>query len=150
MDISLAISILALLVSALSALYARWAASEAKHANRISSHSHKLAVLESARNFRAGFQVNGESLEAAYFYSLLDSASKASLYFTKPVTEHLSKYAEAAHNVLIARESVKLLQSVNSNAAPAKWEEIFQLVDACRAIEGSLLADLESQTRIVS
>ena len=150
MSISLALSILALLLSALSALYARWAASEAKQANRISSHNHRLGILESARTFKAGFRVNGEALESGYFYSLLDSASKASLYFTKPVADHLAKYAEAAHDVLIARDSARRFQSVNHDVPPGKWQEIFQLVDACRAIEGNLLTDLELQTRIIS
>lgn len=150
MSISLSLSVLALLVSVLSAIYARRAASEAKQANRISSHNHKLAILESTRTFQAAFRVNGEALEAAYFYSLLDAASKASLYFTRSVADHLSKYAGAAHSVLIARDGARRHESVNYAVPREKWDEIFQLVDACRAIESTLLADLESQTQIVA
>jgi len=149
MDISLALSILALLLSALSALYARWAVSEAKQANRISGHSHKLAILENARNFCGGFRIDGEALASTYFDSLLESSGKASLYFSKPVADHLAKYADAALAVLIARDGLNRIKSTNGDVPSEKWEEVFRLVDACRAMEGSLLADLEAQTRVV-
>lgn len=150
MSTSLLLSGLALLVSVLSAIYARRAASEAKQANHISSHNQKLAILESIRAFQAAFRVHGDAVEAAYFYSLLDAASKASLYFTRSVADHLSSYAEAAHRVLIARDGAWRLESANREVPREKWDEIYRLVDACREIEGSLLAELESQTQIAA
>ena len=150
MSTSLALSVIALLVSALSAVYARRAASEARQANRIASHNQKLAILESAWVFRDAFRINGEAIEAAYVYSLLDAASKACLYFTGSSADHLSMYAKAAHGVLIARDGARRLESMHRDVSREKWDEIFQLVDACRAVEGSLIADLESQTQIVA
>jgi hypothetical protein len=65
------------------------------------------------------------------------------------VADHLSKYAKAAHKVLIARDRAKHLAAINRDVPKEKWDEIFQLVDQCRAVEGSLLADLQPQTKIV-
>ncbi len=149
MSTELAVAATALLVSVLSAIYARRAATEAKNANRISSHQHKLEILEAARTFKDLFRTDGEAVEAPIFYSLLTSADKASLYFTRPVAAHLTKYAQAAHHVLIAREGAKRLEAIDRSVPREKWDEIFRLVDRCQDIEGELLANLESETKIV-
>jgi hypothetical protein len=149
MKIELAISILALLISLLSAVYSRWSFMEKRQANRISSHSHKLDILQSVSNFQAAFRVNGESVEDTYFDSLFSAAKKSRLYFSQPIYDHLSRYADAAFKVLIARDGAKRSESVNREVPSEKWEEIFSLVDKCRAAEGTLLADLESETKLV-
>jgi len=149
MTIELAISSIAILVAIASALYARHAVTEAKNANRISSHQHKLEILEAVRDFKHIFQVSGEAIDASLVYSLLGAAGKASLYFTKPVADHLSRYAASAYDMLIARDGAKRLESVQKEVPREKWEQIFSRVDDCRKIEGDLLAQLETQTKIV-
>ena len=148
MSIEVGVSIAALLLALLSAVYARRAAVEAKTANRISSHHHKLAILEATRDFRHIFTTQGEAIEANLIYTLYAAADKASLYFTAPVADHLSQYAKAAYDVLIARDGARGFESAGLDAR-TKWEQAFELVDRCRAIEGDLLADLESQTKLV-
>ena len=79
MSTELAISILALLVALLSAVYAGRAASEAKHANRISSHDHKVTILDAVRDFKHTFHTQGEAIDATFVYALRLAADKASL-----------------------------------------------------------------------
>ena len=150
MEIELAISILALLISLLSAVYSRWSFTEKRQANRISSHSHTLEILQSVSNFQSTFRMNGKSVEDAYFDSLFSAAKKSRLYFSQPIYDHLSRYADAAFEVLIARNGAKRFESVNRDVPSDKWEEIFNLVDICRTAEGTLLADLESETKLVN
>lgn len=50
------IALAALGVSALSALYARWAANEAKRANKIALHVHKVEIYEEAVSFSDCFR----------------------------------------------------------------------------------------------
>jgi hypothetical protein len=148
MNIECSISIIALLVAILSAIYARRAVSEAKNANRISSHQHKLVILEVARDFKHIFRTQGEAIEATLVYALLAAAGKTSLYFTRQVADHYSQYAEAAYHVLIARDRARSIESAGLDARN-KWEEVFALVDSCRNLEGDLLVQLELQTKII-
>lgn len=148
MSIEVGVSILAVLLALLSAVYARRAASEAKNANRISSHHHKLAILEAARDFKHIFTTQGEAIDASLIYALHSAADKASLYFTAPVASHLSEYAKSAYDVLIVRDSARGFESAGLDARP-KWAQAFELVDHCREIEGDLLTSLESQTKLV-
>lgn len=149
MSLELAISIVALLIAIASAIYARQSAAEAKTANRISSHQHKLELLQAARDFQGSLRVHGEAVDSSLVFGLLYASSKASLYFTANVADHFSKYANAAQSVHIARVSAQAFESAGLDASK-KWEEAFSRVDECRDIESSLLADLEAQTKIVS
>jgi hypothetical protein len=148
MSIEVGVSIVAVLLALLSAIYARRAASEAKNANRISSHHHKLAILEATRDFKHIFTTQGEAIEASLVYALYAAAGKASLYFTTPVANHLSQYAKAAYDVLIARDGARGFESAGLDAR-AKWTQTLELVGRCREVEGDLLANLESQTKLV-
>ena len=150
MNIELALSLAALLISTLSALYARNAVRESKRANLISSHSHKLEIFESVKHFRNAFKIHAEATDAKLFIALFSSASKSSLYFTQPVAADLSKYSNAAFKVLIARDRANQIESIGRDVPPEKWGSVFRLVDECRALEGTLVADLEEQTKIVS
>ena len=148
MKAELALSAIALLLSVARAIYARQAAAAAKTANRISSHQHKLELLRATREFQGALRVHGEMADSVLVYALLAASDKASLYFSPSVADHLSRYAGAAHRMLVARDSAKAFESASLDPRQ-KWEDAFSLVDQCRKIEGSLLADLEAETKIV-
>jgi hypothetical protein len=150
MRIELAVSLIALLIAGLSAIYARRSAVQAALANRISSHQPKSEILDSFLRFKGAFTINGEDADPSLFYSLMEAANRSNLYFTSPVSEHLLRYGRAAFGVLIARDNARRLESIEREVPTSKWDEIHALVDDCRSIEGDLQTQLESQTKLVN
>lgn len=59
MEYATVISVIALLVSALAAIYARWAAMEAKQANRLVLHEKQAAILDLVVQFEGYFKGYG-------------------------------------------------------------------------------------------
>ena len=88
-----AISVIALLVSVLCALYARRAAVHAHQANRISLHDRKLEVLDSFKRFHAALGAMGWDFDASDLYPLLAAPDKAKLYFQRPIVTELRQCA---------------------------------------------------------
>lgn len=93
------IALAAVVVSMLSALYARWAVNEAKHANRIALHIHKVEIYEEVISFsdcfRGLFSVPTEERLEAFRKK---AVHRAELYLSeevylqlKEIYEHCSK-----------------------------------------------------------
>lgn len=150
MKIELAISLLAIFIAGLSAIYARRSASEAAIANRIACHRPRSDILDAFLRFKGAFTVNSDDADPSLFYLLLEASNRSNLYFTPPVSEHLVLYARAAFDVLIARDNARRLESIDQEVPTSKWQEIWGLVDSCRSIEGDLQLQLEAQTKLVN
>jgi hypothetical protein len=149
MDASLGISAIAVLVSVLSAYYARRSSNEAKRANRIASHANKLAVFESARSFQTVFRIEGDETASEIFYALFGATRNADLYFTKPVADRLQHYVVLAHKVFVVRDGMRRYESLGKEIPAEKSREVFGLVDECRKAGESLVDDLQAETRVV-
>jgi hypothetical protein len=148
MSTAIAISLLALLISVLSAVYTRRSASHAKDANRIALHDRKIEVLTAFRRFQSALAAGGENFHEADLLPLLTAQDQAKLYFGPAVVAELRNYAHAAYELLIARDRAKSLVSAARDVPSAKWDEIFSKLDRCREMETTLLASLEAEVQL--
>lgn len=100
-DLPLVISIAALLVSLLSALYSRWVWSEQKKANDIAVHNRKLEIYKSFESLRFALLQHGTSVpleEVAKFYPY---SRDAEFYFSPDVHQKLEEYGEICFKLAI-------------------------------------------------
>lgn len=93
------IAIVAVIISGLSALYARWASSEAKRANEISLLSHRKAIYDAF--FELKMHMDQQAMRAQmeqvskFYYPIRD----ASVYFEKSLSEKVAQYYSQCLNV---------------------------------------------------
>lgn len=111
------IAIVAVIISGLSALYARWASSEARRANEIALLSHRKAIYDAFIELKMHMaqQAMRAQMEqvSKFYYPTRDS----SLYFKKSLSEKVSQYYSQCHNVAS-------LASVGNALYPNECDEI--------------------------
>lgn len=148
MDFATGISIIALLIAILSAVYARWSAREAKQANRISTHQHKLEILNSFNQFCTALATHSENFDKEYFNSLMYASYRVKLYFKKATVSDFALYSDTAHDLIILRNRIAGNQENDLPIPQAKFDEMYQKLDLCRQLEPDLLKKLESEVQV--
>ena len=149
MRIEIAVSLLALLISLLSAVYARRSVLQAKQANRIALHDRKLEVLNAFRQFRTALHTSGQDFEAADLFPLLNAPEKAKLYFEPALVAELKQYSAAGYELLHARDWARRYHSIGKDVPQERWEQIFGIVDRCHELEKDLAERLEAAVQVV-
>ena len=129
MSIEVAVSLLALLISLLSAVYARRSVSQAKRANLIALHDRKLEVLNAFKQFRTALHINGQDFEIADLFPLLNAPEKAKLYFMPALVTELKQYSAAGYELLHARDWARRYQAIGKDVPQERWDKIFCIVD---------------------
>lgn len=94
-ELSGMVAILAVLVAALSALYARWAWGEAKRANEISLSGHRKEIYDAFFELKMHMQNKAEFAEISEVSKFYYPSRNAQLYLPKNLAEKISKYYEA-------------------------------------------------------
>ena len=127
------IALAALGVSALSALYARWAANEAKRANNIALHVHKVEIYEEVVSFsdcfRGLFSVpTAERLEKFR----KNAVQRAELYLSEEVYQRLKEiYGHCNESEIwlsIADSEPKLEGTPNSLKVRQEYKSVLNLL----------------------
>ncbi|EGQ9893048.1 hypothetical protein [Vibrio cholerae] len=92
LDISDATAVVSLVVAALSALYARWAWSEAKKANQISLHQHQKAIYDAFFELKMHMTQKWDGAETSSVSKFYYPSKNAVFYFDKPLADEIAKY----------------------------------------------------------
>lgn len=88
------IAFTAVLVASLSALYARWAWSEAKKANKISMHGHKKEIYDAFYDLKMHMEQNADLAEQKNISKFYYGSRNARFYFCKKIADKLKDYFE--------------------------------------------------------
>ena len=91
-EVSDAIAGMVILISVLSALYARWAASEAKRANKLTLHPHKKMIFDAFMKLKMHMTARGlrpDIKEVSKFYQLSDESN---LYLSEQLSGKVKEY----------------------------------------------------------
>lgn len=92
MSISDATAVISLMVAALSALYARWACSEAKKANQINLHNHQKQIYDAFFELKMHMTQEWDGIEISGVSKFYYPSKNAVFYFEKKLAEDIAKY----------------------------------------------------------
>lgn len=93
------IAILATLVSGLSALYARWAYSEAKRSNELTLLGHRKAIFDAFFELKMHITQRAMRSELEQVSNFYYPSRDAAIYFEKALSEKISKFYEECFKV---------------------------------------------------
>ena len=82
----------AILVAALSALYARWAWSEAHKANKISLHGHKKEIYDAFFELKMHMDQKADLAEIEHIHKFYYGSRNARFYFCGNIADKLKNY----------------------------------------------------------
>ncbi|WP_318452345.1 hypothetical protein [Photobacterium leiognathi] len=82
----------AILVAALSALYARWAWSEAHKANKISLHGHKKEIYDAFFELKMHMEQEEDLAERDHIHKFYYGSRNARFYFCEKIADKLQNY----------------------------------------------------------
>jgi len=99
MGVSDKISIIAVLIAVLSAIYSRWAVYEAKTANRISKHERQLEIYNSFCELRLAMLQKATGINYADTANFYKPSKISELYFHKNTVSKLSEYFEVCYGL---------------------------------------------------
>ena len=139
------IALLSFAGAALSAIYARWTFSEAKKANQIAIHTHQKEIFDAFVSFRGEFLQVGEQFSDEALYNLSVASHTCDFYLPNSLANSLKEYASLANTINYNYKRAKRFESDNPDIASSAYDQIWQHVDRCRAIE----KDIENEMREV-
>jgi hypothetical protein len=88
------LSCAAILVAALSSVYARWAWSESHKANQISLHAHKKSIYDAFFELKMHMVQKARFAETEHVQKFYYGARNARFYFDKKIADKLRDYYE--------------------------------------------------------
>ncbi|MHA2879627.1 hypothetical protein ACXZ7R_24975 [Vibrio campbellii] len=120
MDISDATAVFSLVVAALSAVYARWAWSEAKKANEISLHTHQKEIYDAFFELKMHMTQKWDSAEVSSVSKFYYPSKNAVFYFDKVLADEISKYftvcfriADRNRRKTVSKERLELIDNAD-------------------------------------
>lgn len=90
---------LAILIAILSALYARWASSEAKRANEISLSAQRKEIYDAFFDLKMHMQQKAEDADAVEVSKFYRPSKNAKFFFKKDLAEKISRYFDACFSI---------------------------------------------------
>ncbi|RBW47185.1 hypothetical protein DS885_04595 [Psychromonas sp. B3M02] len=93
------LSFAAILVASLSALYARWAWSEAHKANELTLHQHKKEIYDSFFSLKGHMTQNWDRADISEVAKFYYPAKNAVFYFEKKIAAEIYSYFQVCFNI---------------------------------------------------
>jgi len=121
-EIVLVLPFIAILISSLSALYARWAWSEAKKANKLGLHSYQKDIFIGFTILKSHMDQRGYLAELEEVEKFNDLSKLVKLYFKNTIVEELNSYYALCEDIAIHNRppvSAKNLLSLTKKANDA-------------------------------
>jgi hypothetical protein len=98
------ISALALLVSALSALYARYSVQEARRTNEITIHNERLKIFKVILELRGLLTRHGVNIKENDLFSFYEFVQLSEFYYDKSIHEDIKAYFDTAWEIVKQRD----------------------------------------------
>ena len=124
------LALAAILVAALSALYTRWAWSEANKANKINLHSHKKEIYDAFFQLKIYMGQKADFAEKEHVHKFYYGSRSAHFYFCKEIADKLKKYFD------------QCLYIADMNSTNLTGEQRIELVDKAKNAK-SLSVEIE-------
>lgn len=131
------IAIVAALIAALSALYARWASIEAKRANEISLLGHRKAIFDAFFELKMHMEQRGTRPEMEHVSKFYYPSRDAAVYFEKELSEKVSSYYSKCFKVAD-------LARLGNALYPNETEEIKNLYESAASMSVELEETMSS------
>jgi len=109
--ISLVISLVAIFISILSALYARRAANEASKANEIALHNERLKIFKAILELRGKVMAQGVDIKEYELFSFYEYVQLSEFYYNHSIHEQVKDYFDCVQNIVILRSQWEVAES---------------------------------------
>lgn len=109
--IPLVISLVAIFISILSALYARRAANEASKANEIALHNEKLKIFKGILELRGKVMAQGVDIKEHELFSFYEYVQLSEFYYNHSIHEQVKDYFDCVQNIVILRSQWEVAES---------------------------------------
>ncbi len=148
MDAPFLLSLAALAVSILAALYARWAALEAKKANQLTQIEKRVEIYRAFDTLRFAMLRDACDISHKETSILYQPSRESEFHFPRPIAEKLKKYHKVCFNLAeVNRKSKRSdLSEGDINDIHAKQD---QLLDEEAALADELDKDIRKQIKTV-
>lgn len=137
LDASDVIALFALLVAGLSALYARWAAMQAKRANELSLLAHRKAIYDAFHELRMHMEQRGHRPDMEQVSKFYLPSKDAAFYFKESLATEISKYYDLCFRVAD-------LARVGNALYPNERDEVKTSAQEARALAEEIDGDLKT------
>ncbi|EGR0102235.1 hypothetical protein Q2Y28_004230 [Vibrio vulnificus] len=111
------LSFLAILVASLSALYARWAWSEAHKANELTLHQHRKEIYDSFFSLKSHMTQHWDGADISEVAKFFYSSKNATFYFDEEIASEICCYYKACFYIAdnnrpsrVASERIELIE----------------------------------------
>lgn len=145
------VAIVALLVSALSAWYARWAVTESKKANEIAIHSEKLAIFKGFMNLKSGLSAHGGDFDEDDLFGFYRSANIAEFYFDKSISKSIQELLDIADEFIRYRRKWRRMDK--EPVIPDNHDEVvnkaYDLLEQLRLKVSEIEIEMRKDLRVV-
>lgn len=141
-DTATLIAVGAAFVAALSALYARWQALAAGHANEIALHENRLTVYKGLVRFRAHISAHGTSIKEEEVCRFAEAAELSEFYFPPHIHPRLDAIFEQAMKLLSLNDEWEQAKQYDQDKANGLVKQRHELMrgtrDECYQITNEL------------
>jgi hypothetical protein len=100
METSYLISFLAILISGLSALYARHAAKEAMRSNEIAIHNERLRIFKGILELRGELSRHGVNIKEHDLFGYYENVQLSEFYYNETIHKKIKEYFDIAWEVV--------------------------------------------------
>ena len=132
------IAVIAALVALLSAVYARWQARAAQHANEISLHEGRLSIYRGVGRFRVHITSRGTGILEEEVWKLAETVELSEFYFPSEIHKRLDEVFKNALRLLTLNDEWEHRKREDPSTAGALVEPRHALMrttrDECQAI----------------
>jgi hypothetical protein len=131
-DASIIVAVVAALVAALSAVYARWQAVAAGRANEIALHESRLTVYKGLGRFRAHISARGVTIKEEEVWRFSEVVELSEFYFPSTIHPRVNKVFEDALKLLSLNDEWEDARRNNAEQANALLKQRHELMRATR------------------
>ena len=143
------ITIIALIVAAVTGYISYQSKKEAEKSNKIAAHDHQKEILDAFNNFRAEEVQLGWDLSKDTMNSLSKAAHTADLYLEKELAEKLKKYTDYANKAQCMYKRIEVFNNLKRGVPEEYLKEMFLYEDKCRTLEKDIEQGLMDVLRLV-
>jgi hypothetical protein len=131
LSISDATAVIAILIATLSAIYSKWAWSEAKKANKISLHEHQRHIYEAFYQLKMHMIQRADGADISEVIKFHHPSQNAIFYFDKALASDIAKYHDQCFEIanrnrsdISAKARIELMEEAKAVAEFAKELEL--------------------------
>lgn len=149
MEISVLISLAALFVALLSALYANHSVTEARRANEISLHNEKLKIFKGILDLRATVTGRGTDIEERELFCFYEHVQLSEFYYDSKIHQQIKDYFDCVWDIVKRRSEWGAAEKESQELYKQMVKKTFAILEESRKKVSALEEAMKEHLRLV-